>query len=120
MNERRSELTRDEKQAAPVPWNGRESDARFWTGKRGLTIVQLVGIILMFVTISGVFWSAIHWQLWVTRANGSVLELLISNFGGWIITFAFFGGLFLLFRWRVHRALLGASEHDPTRKHELS
>jgi hypothetical protein len=111
---------RDGKQPAPVPWNGRESDAQFWSGKRGLNIVQLVGIILIFVTMGGVFWSAIYWRLWVSKADGSLLELLISSFGGWIIAFAIFGALFLLLRWRVHRALLGAKADAPDSEHKLS
>jgi hypothetical protein len=109
MEERRPELLmRDERQPAPVLWNARESDAQFWSGKRGLTLLQLVGVLLLFVAIGVVFWNAIYWRLWVSKAHGSLLELLISSFGGWIIAFAFFGALFLLFRWRVHRALLAA------------
>jgi hypothetical protein len=110
------ELVHDANVSSPVSWNARESDRKFWTGKRGLTIVQLVGIVLIFATLVGVFWSMIYWRLGASPAKGALPQRLIGNFGDWIVLGAIFVMLFLLLRWRVHRALVCSKQQLDNKK----
>jgi hypothetical protein len=86
-----------------------QNEGRFWrnlaTGKQELTVVQGIGLALMFLALGAVLWGyavdRFHYS-----ASGSVFERLIPVFADWAIVLVVFVVVFLLLRWRVRRALL--------------
>jgi hypothetical protein len=70
------------------------NEARFWrniiSGKSHLTIVQTIGIALV--------WLALAFPLW------ALLKWMTSSMYAWLLL-TLFAAAFLLLRWRTHRAL---------------
>jgi hypothetical protein len=86
-----------------------QNEGRFWrnlaTGKQKLTIVQVIGIALMFLTLAAIFWSDAA-RKFRFAASGSVFDRLLPVLSEWAIILVVFVVFFLLLRWRVRRALL--------------
>jgi hypothetical protein len=95
-----------------------QNEARLWrnlaNGKQKLTIVQYVGIALMFLTLASIFWGDAA-ERYRFAASGSMFDRLVAAFGWWAIILGLFGVFFLILRWRVRRALL--SEKRPNHPH---
>jgi hypothetical protein len=90
---------------------------RLMTSGRPLTIVQKVGIGLLYLGMGVVFWAPISDKL--RRSAGSpFVDRVLGGFGTWIGLFAIFGLFSLLLRWRVRRAL-PADKHRASGKHDL-
>lgn len=66
---------------------------RLITSKRPLTLVQVIGIALLYFGMGVVLWG-IRW-----------------NLGGWAVLLLIFGVCFLILRWRVRRALRSGNPH---------
>jgi len=78
---------------------------RLMTSKQPLSIVQTVGIGLLFLAMGVVLWVVISDKL-RRSAGSSFFDRVFGGFGDWIVLFAILGAFFLLLRWRVRRALL--------------
>jgi Flp pilus assembly protein TadB len=77
------------------------NEARFWknviSGKTPLTTTQRVGLTIIALALGLPLWF--------------IVESLASSILAWLLL-AFYAGLFLLLRWRVHKAL-GTSKTTP-------
>ena len=91
---------------------------RLMTSKQPLTIVQKVGIGLLFLGMGVVFWSVISDKL-RGSAGSSFFDRVFGGFGDWIVLFAILAAFFLLLRWRIRRALL-ARKHRASGKQDLN
>jgi len=95
-----------------------QNEGRLWrnlaSGKQKLTIVQVIGIALFFLTIVAIFWGQAADGLRYA-ASGSILDRFVAAFGWWAIILGLFGVLFLVLRWRVRRALLSVERKDHPR-----
>jgi hypothetical protein len=95
-----------------------KNEGRFWrnlaSGKQKLTVVQGIGIALMFVALGTVLWgnAALKFRF---ASSGSVLERLVPVFADWAIVLVVFVVVFVLFRWRVRRALLSGKRPNRIR-----
>jgi hypothetical protein len=85
-----------------------ENEGRFWrnlaSGKQKLTVMQGIGIALMFLLLGGIFWSHAV-ERFRYAASGSVFDRLVPV-TDWAVVLVVFVVSFLLLRWRVRRALL--------------
>ena len=92
-----------------------QNEGRLWrnlaSGKQKLTIVQIIGIALMFLMLGVIFWSQAA-DGFRYAASGSIFDRLVAAFGWWAIILGLFGVFFLLLRWRVRRALLSGRRPD--------
>lgn len=95
-----------------------QNEGRFWrnlaSGKQKLTIVQIIGIALMFLTVIAIFWSDAAWKFRFA-ASGSIFDRLVPVFADWAIILGVFVVFFLVLRWRVRRALLSSKDQDRPR-----
>jgi hypothetical protein len=95
-----------------------QNEGRFWrnlaSGKQKLTIVQVVGIALFFLTIVGILWEEAA-RRFRFGTSGPMFDRLVATFGSWAIALGLFGVLLLLLRWRVRRALLSEKRQDRSR-----
>jgi hypothetical protein len=98
-----------------------ENEGRLWrnlaSGKQKLTVVQEIGIALMFLTIAGIFWSEAV-SRFTFATSGPLFDRLVgtlASFSSEAILLGLFGILFLFLRWRVRRALLSAKHKDHLR-----
>ena len=89
-----------------------QNEGRFWrnltSGKQKLTLVQGIGIALMFLTLGGIFWSEAV-RRFTFATSGSLSDRLVAtlaSFAPQAILLALFVVFFLIVRWRVRRALL--------------
>ena len=90
---------------------------RLMTSGRPLTIVQKIGIALLYLVMAVVVWVPISDKL--HRSAGSpFVDRVLAGFGTWIGLLAILGMFFLLLRWRVRRALL-ADKHRAPGRHDL-
>lgn len=95
-----------------------QNEGRFWrnlaSGKQKLTIVQIIGIALMFLPLIAIFWSdaALKFRF---AASGSILDRLVPVFAEWAIIVVVFVVFFLVLRWRVRQALLSEKHRDRLR-----
>jgi len=86
-----------------------QNEARLWrnlaTGKQKLTIVQAIGIALMFLLLLAIFLSeAVHRFTFGT--SGPLFDRLVATFLPWAFPLGFFIVFLIVLRWRVRRALL--------------
>jgi hypothetical protein len=92
-----------------------QNEGRFWrnlaSGKQNLTIVQVIGIALFFLTVAVIFWSDAV-EKFRFAASGSTFDRLVPVFLNWAIILVLFVVFFLLLRWRVRRALLSGKRPD--------
>jgi hypothetical protein len=95
-----------------------QNEGRLWRnlarGKQKLTILQAVGIALMFLTLGGIFWSDAA-RKFRFAASGSVFDRLVPVFADWAIILVLFVVFFLVLRWRVRRALLSGKQPNHSR-----
>jgi len=95
-----------------------QNEGRLWrnlaSGKQKLTIVQIVGIALMFLTLVAIFWMHAA-EKFRYAASGSTFDRLVPVFADWAIILVVFVVFFLVLRWRVRRALLPAKHQDRPR-----
>jgi hypothetical protein len=91
---------------------------RLMTSKQPLTVVQTVGIGLLYLAMAVVFWGLISGRL-RGSVGSSLFDRVLGGFGDWIVLFGILGAFFLLLRWRVRRALL-ANKHGAPGKHDLN
>ncbi|MCU1301144.1 MAG: hypothetical protein JWQ87_1428 [Candidatus Sulfotelmatobacter sp.] len=95
-----------------------QNEGRFWrnlaSGKQKITIVQVVGIALFFLTVGVIFWSDAV-EKFRYAASGSTFDRLVPVFLNWGIILVLFVVFFLLLRWRVRRALLSGRRRDRPR-----
>jgi len=95
-----------------------QNEGRLWhnltSGKKKLTIVQCIGIALMFLTLGGIFWSDAV-RKFRFAASGSTFDRLVPVLADWGLILLLFVVFFLVLRWRVRRALL--STKHPNRPH---
>ena len=65
------------------------NEARFWrnliTGKQQLSIAQIIGIGLMFLTLAGALFAVVSIQFQVSDAQGPLWERILNSFGAWIL-----------------------------------
>jgi hypothetical protein len=91
------------------------NEGRLWrnlkTGKQKLTIVQGIGIALIFLACAGIFWSDASMRFRYAT-SGSIFNRLVAAFGWWVVLFVVCGLFSLLLRWRVRRALLSEQRRD--------
>src|SRR5215469_17800047 len=70
-----------------------QNEASGWrkliTSKRPLTLVQIIGLGLLYLAVGAVFWDSLRWNL----------------LGKWAVLLIAFGISFLILRWRVRVAL---------------
>jgi hypothetical protein len=85
-----------------------------WSGRKKLTLVQGIGLAMLFLLCAGILWSDAYTRFRYA-SSGSIFERLIAAFGWWAIIFGLFGVFFLLLRWRVRRALLSDQHRDRLR-----
>jgi hypothetical protein len=83
------------------------NEGRFWrniiTGKQNLTFVQVFGIVLIFVTLGAALFSLITSTLRVSSLQGTFIQRLVGNFGGWIIALGLVVFFLLILRYAVGR-----------------
>jgi hypothetical protein len=95
-----------------------QNEGRLWrnlaSGKQRFTIVQAIGIALIFLMLVAIFWSDAA-DRFRFATSGSTFDRLVGTFGWWGIIFGLFGVFFLLLRWRVRRALLSERRRDRPR-----
>ncbi len=95
-----------------------QNEGRLWrnlaSGKQKLTIVQIIAIALMFLPLAAIFWSDAA-RKFRFAASGSTFERIVPVFADWAIMLVVFVIFFLIFRWRVRRALLSAKHQDRPR-----
>jgi H+/Cl- antiporter ClcA len=65
------------------------NEARFWrnliTGRQKLSVSQIIGIVLVCLTLAAAVYVLVSTQLRVTDVQGTLWERVFSNFGIWII-----------------------------------
>jgi hypothetical protein len=95
-----------------------QNEGRFWrnlaSGKQKLTIVQGIGIALIFLWLVGLFWREAV-RRFTFETSGPLSDRLVATLGSFesqAIILALFGVFFLLLRWRVRRALLSGKHPD--------
>jgi hypothetical protein len=95
-----------------------ENEGRLWrnltSGKQKLTLLQGIGIALMFLTLGGIFWSEAV-RRFTFGTSGSLSDRLVAtlaSFAPQAIILALFVVFFLILRWRVRRALLSGKHTD--------
>ena len=82
------------------------NETRFWrnltSGKQRFTLVQIIGIVLLYGLMAAVLWSDAAGRYRIA-ASGSLWDRLNAVLGHWVVLFWALA-LFLLLRWRVRRA----------------
>jgi len=94
------------------------NETRGWrnliTSKEPLSVLQVVGLLLLHSAVLSVLflmgYAAIE-QFHST--SGSVLNRIVAALGPWVIIVFLCGAVFLLLRWRIRRALVGADKRPP-------
>jgi hypothetical protein len=89
-----------------------QNEAGFWrnlaSGKQKLTLVQAIGVALIFLTLAGFFWREAV-RRFTFGTSGPLFDRLVATlatFGSEAMLLGWFAFFFLLLRWRVRRALL--------------
>ncbi len=90
-----------------------QNEGRFWhnlaSGKQKLTVVQGIGIALLFLPLVGIVWrEAVRTFRFGTSGSTSerVVAILARFSTSAAISFGLIGAIFLFLRWGVRRALL--------------
>ena len=95
-----------------------QNEGRLWrnlsSGKQKLTVVQWIGIALLFLTMVGVLWEDAA-RRFRFGTSGPLFGRLVGTFSSWAIALGLLGVLFLILRWRVLRALLSGKRPDRPR-----
>ena len=122
MRERREEWQRDinARQRNVVVPDTAQNDGRLWRnlarGKQKLTIVQIIGAALIFLTLAGISWREAV-RTFTFGTSGSTFDRFVATLASLgsavAIPLGLLGIIFLVLRWRVRRALL--SEGRPNR-----
>ena len=97
-------------EASPLSPTALGNEAGFWRkilrGEKRLTVIQKIGILLIYLTLGGVIWSTLYWENYVSPLKGTPLVVWIwDRLGGWIILFGIFMVLLCLLFWRARCAL---------------
>jgi hypothetical protein len=84
------------------------------SGKQKLTLVQCVGVALMYLALIAILWgyAAIKFR---SGTSGPLLERLLATASDFVIPLGLLGVFFLVLRWRVRRALLSGKPADRPR-----
>ena len=96
----------DERQADILRRSTLESDRKFWSGERPISLLQGIGLLLMFLAVIGAVllgnWPSGEAPLW---------EKIVNGYGASIAIFIFFA-LFLLIGNRRFRRKSSPSQKD--------
>lgn len=64
------------------------NESRFWrnliSGRRKLSVTQIIGIAIMYLTLAAVVYDLVSTQLRASDAQGNLWERIVGNFGVWI------------------------------------
>jgi hypothetical protein len=85
--------------------------------KEPLSVLQVLAILLLYSsTLSLLFIMGYASFEQFHSTSGSFVNRIVTGFGPWVVVLAFIGAVFLLLRWRIRKALVGAHKRPPLAK----
>jgi hypothetical protein len=87
------------------------------TSKKPLSVLHVVGFSVLYLSVLSLLFITGYFAFeQFLGTSGSGVNRIVAGFGPWVIVLMLCGVVFLLLRWRIRKALVGAHQRPPLAK----